>query len=180
MENTNVIIGSELAMPLPIKLALGAYIVLFNVAVLSALLRVWPVPLTGVHSSYLSMEGQYLTSAALAGALGSYIHIATSFVDYAGRRKLTLSWGWWYVLRPFIGAALATVVYFLIRAGLISGAGEHATDSLNPYGIAAIAALSGMFSKQATDKLREVFQQFCAPNAANALADQSPQLPPPR
>src|SRR5437879_3667123 len=106
MENTNAIGGNQVAMPFPIKLGLGAYIVVFNIAILSALLRVWPVPLTGAHTSYLSMEGQYLTSAALAGALGSYIHIATSFVDYAGRRKLTLSWGWWYVLRPFIGAAL--------------------------------------------------------------------------
>jgi nitrogen regulatory protein PII len=29
---------------------------------------------------------------------------------------------------------------------------------LNPYGVAAFAALAGMFSRQATDKLREVFE----------------------
>jgi len=31
---------------------------------------------------------------------------------------------------------------------------------LSPYGITALAGLTGMFSKQATDKLREVFDDF--------------------
>jgi hypothetical protein len=29
---------------------------------------------------------------------------------------------------------------------------------LSPYGVAAVAGLAGLFSKQATDKLREVFE----------------------
>jgi hypothetical protein len=53
--------------------------------------------------------------------------------------------------------------YFVLRGGLIvpslpSSAGQtNTTNLLNPYGIAAISALAGMFSKQATDKLREIF-----------------------
>jgi len=31
---------------------------------------------------------------------------------------------------------------------------------LNPFGAVAICGLSGMFSKQATEKLREVFEDF--------------------
>jgi hypothetical protein len=33
-------------------------------------------------------------------------------------------------------------------------------DGLSPYGVAAIAGLAGLFSKQATDKLREVFENL--------------------
>jgi hypothetical protein len=53
--------------------------------------------------------------------------------------------------------------YVVIRGGLIvpslptGQAGNEVTRLLNPYGIAAIAALAGMFSRQATDKLREMF-----------------------
>jgi hypothetical protein len=52
--------------------------------------------------------------------------------------------------------------YLVLRGGLIvpslpSGRATDTTLLLNPYGIAAISALAGMFSKQATDKLREIF-----------------------
>lgn len=61
-------------------------------------------------------------------------------------------------LRPFIGSALALLVYFAARGGLISG--NAGAKDLSPYGIGALAALAGMFSKQATDKLREVFENL--------------------
>jgi hypothetical protein len=64
-------------------------------------------------------------------------------------------------MRPGIGSALAIMVYFVLRAGLITGAGQQATANLNPFGIASVAALSGLFSKQALQKLREVFDQIC-------------------
>ena len=44
---------------------------------------------------------------------------------------------------------------FAARGGLVSG-NAGATD-LSPYGIGALA---GMFSKQATDELREVFENL--------------------
>ena len=61
-------------------------------------------------------------------------------------------------MRPFIGSALAVIVYFVLRGGLI--AGEAGAGNVSPYGVAAMAALAGMFSKQATDKLREVFENL--------------------
>ena len=65
---------------------------------------------------------------------------------------------WWYVLRFLIGAALALILYFALRGGLI-GTDGTSTD-VNPYGVAALSALAGLFSKQATDKLSEVFDTF--------------------
>jgi hypothetical protein len=45
--------------------------------------------------------------------------------------------------------------YFALRGGLFSA--NTSTDNINPFGIAALAGLVGLFSKQATDKLREIF-----------------------
>lgn len=102
-----------------------------------------------------SVEVRLLLIVLLAGALGSYIHAATSFADYVGNRKLSGNWVWWYLLRPFIGMTLALVFYFVVRGGFISPNAGGA--DMNPFGIAAMAGLVGMFSKQAIDKLNEVF-----------------------
>ena len=39
----------------------------------------------------------------LGGALGSYIHIATSYAYYIGFNKFDMDWFWWYWLRIPIG-----------------------------------------------------------------------------
>lgn len=151
-------------------LGFGIYLIALNLALIYILLRIWPGTIPpaanervgllwdGMLEFEVPLETRYLLIVALAGALGSYIHLATSFADYVGNRQLVWSWGWWYVLRPFIGMALAVIVYFVVRGGLITG--TSGAESLSPYGLAAIAGMAGMFSKQATDKLREVFENL--------------------
>lgn len=101
-----------------------------------------------------SRDAALLLIVVLASALGSYVHAATSFADFAGNRKLSASWTWWYLLRVFIGSSLAVLFYFAVRGGFMTGSDN---SSINPYGTAALAGLVGLFSKQATDKLREIF-----------------------
>ncbi|NJN27960.1 MAG: hypothetical protein HC819_19300 [Cyclobacteriaceae bacterium] len=106
-----------------------------------------------------SDEQRYFLLVALGGALGAFVHTATSFADFFGNKKLVYSWVPWYILRPFIGSALAIAFYVLVRGGLLSvteNAGEEIP--LNPHGILAVSILAGLFSKQAIDKLREVFE----------------------
>jgi hypothetical protein len=91
----------------------------------------------------------------VAGILGSFVHGATSLADFIGNNKFNKTWTWFYLLRPPIGMALALVFYFVIRGGFLTTSGG--AKDINPYGIAALAGLVGMFSKQATDKLSEVF-----------------------
>lgn len=110
---------------------------------------------------WTTLEERLLLLVIVAGALGSYIHAATSYSDYRGNRQFSPSWLFWYLLRPFVGVCLALIVYFAIRGGLLSmvlsGETANKPENINPFGIAAIAGLTGMFSKQAADKLAEVF-----------------------
>ena len=104
----------------------------------------------------LDDDRRLIVIAVLAGAVGSLIHAIQSFAKYLGARRLTRSWIGWYLLRPMIGMLLALLVYFLIRAGLL----PMDSANISPYGTAAVAALAGMFSKQATDKLAELFDSL--------------------
>jgi hypothetical protein len=104
----------------------------------------------------ISYESRLILLVLLVGALGSYVYAVTSFATYAGNRTLTFSWLWWYLLRPFIGGPLALIFYFVIRGGFLSTGAD--AGSLSLYGIAGLSALVGMFSKNAIDKLQEVFE----------------------
>lgn len=124
-------------------------------------------------------HGQVLVLAVIvAGALGGCIHVGTSFSDYVGTGKYKSTWQWWYLLRPPIGAALALTFYFLIRGGLLSLTTGQPDVDPSFYGMAGISFLVGMFSKQATDKLDDVFDTLFKSNKDNERTDGiEPKLP---
>lgn len=136
----------------------------------SALINLWPAVdigtaaesvrrpvklLWGAYTLHVTKTTGLFVLAILMGAIGGYVHAATSFVTYIGNRQFKASWGWWYALRAFIGASLALLIYVAFRAGFLSG--TTGTIAVDPYGIAAVSGLAGLFSKQATDKLEEIF-----------------------
>ena len=146
---------------------LGIYQAGLALALMIALFVIWPVPVgTGWepsasiagHAFSLPDDSRLILIVLLTGALGSYVHSTTSFVSYVGNRRLVFSWAWWYLLRPFMGMALALIFYFVLRGGLLATSAEP--SKMSPFGIAAVAGLVGMFSKQATDKLRELFDNL--------------------
>lgn len=102
-----------------------------------------------------TFDERLLLLVIVAGMLGAFVHGATSLADFIGNNSFNKNWAWFYLLRPVIGMALALVFYFVIRGGFLTTSGG--AGDINPYGIAALAGLVGMFSKQATDKLSEVF-----------------------
>jgi IPT/TIG domain len=107
----------------------------------------------GAKFDNVPIELRLLLIVIIAAALSSYIHATTSFASYVGNRTLQRSWLWWYILRGPIGVALAIMFYSVVRGGLLS-TGAIGTD-VSPFGVAALSSMVGMFSKQATDKLRE-------------------------
>ncbi len=119
----------------------------------------WDPNVTWLGRSFpLPTETRLLWIVVIAGALGSYIHTVTSFATFVGNRTFSGTWIWWCLLRPPIGVSLALLFYFAVRGGFLSS-GAVGSD-VSPYGVAALAGLVGMFSKQAADKLRETFDNL--------------------
>jgi hypothetical protein len=155
---------------------LALYLYTLPVLLMYLLVAIWPdVPVAGdgdvTWGSSLNLffystdnfpaETRLLLIVIVAGALGSFVHAATSFATFLGNRSLKPSWTLWYFLRPLIGAGIALIFYFLVRGGLLLLVqSPQSYSDISPFGIAAVASLAGMFSKQATDKLREVFDSL--------------------
>lgn len=156
------------------QVLLGIYLLVVGILLVWLLLKFWPTPLgepSGAWDKQESVlkykfqvndETRFLLLVVLVGALGSYVHAATSFVTYTGTRSFVDSWTWWYILRPCIGMALALVFYLVIRGGFLalSNTSDTEIDLLSLYGMTGIAGLVGLCSKQASDKLREVFDSL--------------------
>jgi hypothetical protein len=165
-------------------------IVLIAAALLYAIWIFWPsevlstkggvvssvAPKKTVHyiwgSHVFSRESLFFVIVALAGALGGMVHTVKSFGWYAGQRALRWSWVPFYFLRPLLGAALATVLYFVVRAGFFSPSAS--TQQASPYGFAALAALTGLFADQAVEKLKRVAEEFFtqAPKGKDTVGEE--------
>jgi hypothetical protein len=128
-------------------------------SLVTLLVSLWPPQadakqVTTWWQATVGREVDLLWLVMICGALGSFAHGARSFVDFVGNRTLRASWSAWYLLYPLIGAALALIFYLAVRGGFLT---TNAGQDVNLYGLTAISGLVGMFSKQATTKLAEVF-----------------------
>jgi hypothetical protein len=90
----------------------------------------------------------------IVGALGALVGGCRRFLYFATRDELTKRDEWSYLIRPLQGAALALIVYFTLRGGYL---GQDQNAPVNPYGVAALSALVGLFTRHAVSKLTDVF-----------------------
>lgn len=138
----------------------------------------WCLPLC------LSEEERLFLIVMFAGALGGLVHTLRSFYWYAGCRRLVLSWAGFYITLPILGATMATVFYLVVRGGFFSPQSEVSDTS--PFGFAALAALIGMFTEQAAEKLKQITETLFAtaptgtdhagaPTVESVSPDQGPQ-----
>ena len=97
-----------------------------------------------------------------AAAVGANIATILGYLRHASEEKnFDLAFVPWYFARPLLGALLGLVFFLLLRGGLLmvtvgTNSPTSATD-LSDLGLAGIGGLVGMFSKNAVEKLREVF-----------------------
>lgn len=121
-------------------------------------------------------ESTVLQMIILLGALGGSLHLLGSLVNYVGERKLRRSWLPYYFSLPLVGAALAPIVYMLLRVGILTptgqGDGGSAIANLNLISIYAFAALTGMFAKIATEKLGDIFTAMFQPRPGRTTGDK--------
>jgi len=109
---------------------------------------------------YISLNSVIFLLVALAGFLGSMIHIATSFTNFVGAEQFKKSWIPWYFVKPFTATGVALILYFVLRAGLLN-LGD--SNQVNLYGLVTLSALAGLFTDKATIKLEEVFTVIFKP-----------------
>jgi hypothetical protein len=108
----------------------------------------------------------------IVGALGSLMHVVRSFFWYVGNGELKNRWLLMYLLMPFNGAGLAALFYLIIR-GSISPSAPTSPSSVD--GHVAIAALVGLFSQQAMEKLKKIAESFFS--AAPGGQNPAPPIP---
>jgi len=104
------------------------------------------------------------------GAIGGLLHGMASLVNYVGNRQFVASWFWWYVYRPFIGGALALVLFVLVGGGFLTG-----ESNANIVRVAAIAALAGLFSDQALMWLAGLVSALFPASAQKGAKDADPR-----
>ena len=109
-------------------------------------------------SGTASAEMRNLFVTIFAAGVGSMITTILGYLKHASeRRDFMLSFVPWYFARPLIGILLGVVFYFVLKGGLLVTVGTATASNINVYGLGALAALVGLFSKNAVEKLRDVF-----------------------
>jgi hypothetical protein len=154
--------------------AIIVYIVVFALLLFYSIVLLWPTPTTSsdgdptaspvtflLWTFSITDESRMILIVAMAGSIGSLIHTFRSAIKYIGERKFVGSWVAFYILLPYIGAALGLVFYFVIRGGFFSP--QATVQQTSPFGFAALSGLVGMFSEQAIGKLKHVFEQILTP-----------------
>lgn len=130
-------------------------------------------------SDSFGIEARLLAIVLVSGALGSSVFAARAFATFHGLKRYDPDWNWWYVMRLPIGMGLALFLYLVIRGGLFTasvGNSDQVLQTANPFGFAALAALAGMFAKEASDKLEEVFQSVFSTSDKQQPAAKSPVI----
>lgn len=165
----------------------GAYL-LISILVLTLLLVViWPsacaTPSAGKICSIWNfsdlIEVRLLAIVLVSGALGSSIFAARAYATFRGLKRYDPDWNWWYIMRLPVGMGLALFLYLVIRGGLFSSSfsnSDQVMNTANPFGFAALAALAGMFAKEASDKLEEIFQAVFRTSDKPQAAAEKPAI----
>ncbi|WP_347140877.1 hypothetical protein [Paracoccus sp. SSK6] len=127
------------------------------IACLAGLVSVWPTipPAPNLGPAWLTDEARMFLVAALAGALGGALQMARSYAGHLGGGNWDGRWLAWYGLRIPAGIGLALLFYMALRAGFYNNA--NGTAAVNPFGVAVLSALAGLFSREALEKLDELF-----------------------
>jgi hypothetical protein len=136
--------------------------------------------------SYLGWHGTatkplvFIIVSLVGGAFGGTLHAIASLTAHVADKDFGKEWTMWYLANPFVGAALAVAFLFVLQAGL---GGQASPSAGGLYGIAAVATLVGLFSRQALDKLRDIFNVAFAraqptgaggASATSATAEEAP------
>lgn len=109
----------------------------------------------------LPTERDVLITVVLLGSIGGTIRLLASLSLYVGNRQLLRHWLLYYFVLPFIGGAIAVLVFLFIRTGMLSPANvdvESGAARLNLPVIYGFAGATGMFARNAIEKFGEIVE----------------------
>jgi hypothetical protein len=140
------------AFPSPPTLLVGTGILSFALLSLAAVVAIMRLQPTSDTRMALLMT--------CAAGVGSSIATILGFLEHASQKKdFDPAYAAWYVGRPLIGLLLGLLFFFIVKGGIlvVLPTLSRADVKLDPYGLAAIGGMVGLFSKHATEKLHELF-----------------------
>jgi len=118
-----------------------------------------------------------------AAAVGGCIGTILGYLKHASIDKdFDVSYLPWYVARPIIGLMLGLIFFFLFKGSLLATVPGGVAGNLNDFGLAGLGGLIGLFSKNAVEKLRELFNTLFATqeDRDRAIYDRLPEELKPR
>lgn len=151
---------------------LGVYTGLLLVAALAVLAELWPwssadlAPATTrsitlyilffkVGTFAVGPEVLLLYIVLLSGIIGACVwSLYVLSAHLSSSQDFSRVWAGWYLVRPFLGAGLALILYALLRAGLFSTGSTASSTSV--LGISALSFLVGFFTENAVHKLHDI------------------------
>jgi hypothetical protein len=153
----------------PVSWMYSLFLVVFGILVIQALVSVLPPaidaslsenPPNDIQVGFLfgawnvtidGAEQRLMVVVVIAALAGSYARVASLYRrrTYKGLKRGQIARD---MSRFVSGVAVALIVYIALRAGLLAPASDSA-DVASPVGFAAVGALAGMFSPEATDAL---------------------------
>lgn len=107
------------------------------------------------YNRILPADGYLFLVVLFAGILGALLRGIGSFVRHLGLGDFSFQWAWFYLLLPLSGAIVSLAIYLVLRGGFYGG-GVGKGLVLNVFAFAALAVLTGLFSENAIEKLRQV------------------------
>lgn len=156
--------------PSPITMVVGGWLLVFSMASLAGLLVALSINSQSTILAPFVEKLMFINLSSmkeaviimLASGVGSSITTILGFLRHACVDKdFEYAYAPWYVGRPLMGIILGLIFYLLMKGGLLLTIPQEqhvAVTNLNDWAIAGIGTLVGMFSKNAIEKLREVFK----------------------
>jgi len=111
---------------------------------------------TFTKNGCITADGYLFLVVLFAGMIGAIIRAVIYLTWRVGDGEFSLSWAWYYLFQPFLGAGMALIVYVVIRGGFNGGA----IGKGNIYAFAAVAFLTALFSDNAMAKLKLIAESL--------------------
>ncbi|UII31181.1 S1 family peptidase [Fulvivirga ulvae] len=175
------------AFPGGLTIHVGLWLFFYAICSLAGLYTVFNPELLGQYIPNEKAEAEAINESLImlfSAGIGSSITSILAYLLHASEKKdFDLAFVPWYFARPMMGMLLGLIFYFAMKGGILVLTMDEAREgpqNLNDFALAAVGALVGMFSKNALEKLREVFNTlFNTKDVSEAVSDESPDKPAP-